>query len=227
MKGIRRLSNPPLPRRGGGPHEVRWRGGTTAPFLFFRKERSLRSRPSTSLRLVPLLSKSRGGFLGLLAAALLGGMGVGAAAQVDTGRWPAVHSRVARDPAIEARIDAMMARMSLEQKVAQVIQPDIASITPEEYRHYHFGSILAGGNSSPGGVETAPAREWLALADRFWDASMDVPQGELAIPVMWGIDAVHGHANIVGATIFPQNIGLGAMRDPDLIRRIGQVTAVE
>ncbi|MBV9901441.1 MAG: exo 1,3/1,4-beta-D-glucan glucohydrolase [Alphaproteobacteria bacterium] len=121
--------------------------------------------------------------------------------------------------------------MSLERKVAQVIQPDIASITPEEYRRYRFGSILAGGNSSPGGDETAPARLWLALADRFWDASMDATldasRGEPLIPVMWGIDAVHGHANIVGATIFPQNIGLGAMRDPELMRRIGQVTAVE
>jgi len=163
-------------------------------------------------------------------AALLAGIAASAAGQppaADAGAWPAVHSRVPRDPAVEARIDAMLARMTIEQKVAQIVQPDIASITPEEYRRYRFGSILAGGNSSPGGVETAPAREWLALADRFWDASMDVPAGALAIPVMWGIDAVHGHANIVGATIFPQNIGLGAMRDPDLIRRIGQVTAIE
>ncbi|HWT13518.1 MAG TPA: exo 1,3/1,4-beta-D-glucan glucohydrolase [Allosphingosinicella sp.] len=145
----------------------------------------------------------------------------------DDGRWPAVRSRIGRDPAIEARIDQLLARMTLEQKVAQVIQPDIASITPEEYRRYRFGSILAGGNSSPGGRETAPAREWLALADSFWDASMEGSGDDLRIPVMWGIDAVHGHANIVGATIFPQNIGLGATRNPDLIRRIGEVTAIE
>ena len=146
-------------------------------------------------------------------------------ASADGGRWPVVHSRVARDPAIEARIDGLLARMSVEQKVAQVIQADIASITPEQYARFNFGSILAGGNSDPGGVPTAPAAEWLALADRFWDASMHGPG--LRIPVMWGIDAVHGHANIVGATIFPQNIGLGAMRDPDLIRRIGKVIALE
>ncbi|HTU11384.1 MAG TPA: glycoside hydrolase family 3 N-terminal domain-containing protein [Allosphingosinicella sp.] len=145
----------------------------------------------------------------------------------DDGRWPAVKSRVPHDAAVERRIDGLLARMTVEQKVAQIIQPDINSITPEEYRRYRFGSILAGGNSAPGGVETAPAAEWLALADRFWDASMDVPQGELAIPVMWGIDAVHGNANIVGATIFPQNIALGATRNPDLIRRIGEVTALE
>ena len=121
----------------------------------------------------------------------------------------------------------MLARMTLEQKVAQVVQPDIASITPEEYRRYRFGSVLAGGNSAPGGRENAPAPEWLALADAYWDASMSGPDDGLRIPVMWGIDAVHGHANIVGATIFPQNIGLGATRNPDLIRRIGEVTAIE
>lgn len=150
-----------------------------------------------------------------------------AAAPAPDGRWPAVQSRVAQDPAIERRIDELLARMTIEEKVAQIVQPDIASITPEEYRQYRFGSILAGGNSAPGGVETAPAPEWLALADRFWDASMDGPADRPRIPVMWGIDAVHGHANIVGATIFPQNIGLGATRNPDLMRRIGEVTARE
>ncbi|MFN3945821.1 MAG: glycoside hydrolase family 3 protein [Allosphingosinicella sp.] len=149
------------------------------------------------------------------------------AAAADQARWPAVRSRVALDPTMEARIDALLARMSVEEKVAQTIQPDISSITPEEYRRYRFGSILAGGNSSPGGDETAPAQEWLALADAFWDASMEGLEGGVRIPVMWGIDAVHGHANIVGATIFPQNIGLGAARNPELIRRIGEVTAIE
>jgi beta-glucosidase len=161
---------------------------------------------------------------GLLATAAC--VAIPASAQ-DDGRWPHVVSRVPQDAALERRIDGLLARMTLEQKVAQIVQPDINSITPEEYRRYRFGSILAGGNSSPGGVETAPAPEWLALADRYWDAAMDVPEGQVAIPVMWGIDAVHGNANIVGATIFPQNIALGATRDPELIRRIGEVTARE
>ncbi|HEX8572369.1 MAG TPA: exo 1,3/1,4-beta-D-glucan glucohydrolase [Allosphingosinicella sp.] len=146
---------------------------------------------------------------------------------VTGGRWPAVKSRVQRDAATEARIDAVLKGMSLEEKVGQIIQPDISSITPEEVRRYKFGSILAGGNSSPGGKETAPASEWLKLADRFWEASRSADWEDANIPLMWGIDAVHGHANIVGATIFPQNIGLGAMRDPELIRRIGEVTARE
>ena len=151
----------------------------------------------------------------------------GERAAADPNRWPAVRSAVGLDARTEARITAMLSEMSVEEKVAQIVQPDISSITPEEYRRYRFGSVLAGGNSSPGGNERAPAREWLELADRFWDASMDGPRDRIRIPVMFGIDAVHGHANIVGATIFPHNIGLGATRNPDLIRRIGEVTARE
>ena len=67
----------------------------------------------------------------------------------DPNAWPAVRSRVALDPAIEARIDSILARMPLEEKVAQTVQPDISSVTPDDVRRYKFGSILAGGNSSP------------------------------------------------------------------------------
>jgi beta-glucosidase len=163
----------------------------------------------------------------LLMTALVGVAGSAMASGPGGVKWPSVVSRVKHDPAVERRIDAMLARMSLEDKVAQVVQPDISAVTPAEMKRYRFGSILAGGNSAPGGVETAPAAEWLKLADAYWDASMDGPAGQIRIPSMWGIDAVHGHANIVGATIFPHNIGLGAARDPDLIRRIGEVTAKE
>ena len=148
-------------------------------------------------------------------------------AATDHVRWPDVHSRVRRDPAQEARVEAILARMSLEEKVGQTIQPDIASVTPEDMRRYKFGSILNGGNSAPGNNETAPARDWLALADAFWDASMNAEWAGEKIPMIWGSDAVHGHTNVVGATIFPHNIGLGAMRDPDLIQKIGEVTARE
>src|SRR5690348_15481327 len=71
-----------------------------------------------------------------------------APAAVDPNSWPAVQSRVAIDPAQEARIDAILAKMTIEEKVAQLIQPDINSVTPEDVRKYKFGSILAGGNSS-------------------------------------------------------------------------------
>ncbi len=128
---------------------------------------------------------------------------------------------------MERRIDAMLAAMSLEQKVGQTIQADIASATPEDVARYHLGSVLNGGSSSPGGDEFGPASAWVAAADAYYDASMRPNGTSPRIPVMWGSDAVHGHNNIVGATLFPHNIGLGAARDPDLIRQIGEVTAKE
>jgi len=153
---------------------------------------------------------------------------VAAAGQAaNAAAWPDVRSRVGRDAATERRIDAILARMSVEEKVGQVIQPDISSVTPEDVRRYKFGSILAGGNSSPGGKETAPPADWLKQSDAFWEAAAGAQWAGERIPLIYGIDAVHGHANIVGATIFPQNIGLGATRNRDLIRRIGEVTARE
>jgi beta-glucosidase len=141
--------------------------------------------------------------------------------------WPAVRPALASDPAVESRLDAILAGMTLEQKVGQLIQPDIASIAPDDLRHFALGSILNGGNSSPNGDEFAQPSEWLALADRFYDASMDPSHGPHPIPTIWGTDAVHGHNNIIGATIFPHNVGLGATRDPKLLRKIGEITALE
>src|SRR5262249_38290569 len=112
-------------------------------------------------------------------------------------------------------------------KVAQVIQPDIASVTPEDMRRYHFGAILNGGNSAPDKDEFAPAEKWLKLADAFYAASVDRSQGGAGIPSIWGTDAMHGHSNIVGATLVRHNIALGAARDPELIEAIGAATAAE
>jgi len=128
----------------------------------------------------------------------------------------------------EAQIADLVARMSVERKVAQLIMPDISAITPADVEEYRFGTVLNGGNSGPNGDDFALAPEWLALADAYWDASVKpLANGEPAIPVLWGTDAVHGHSNIIGATVFPHNIGLGATRDPDLIRAIGAATATE
>jgi beta-glucosidase len=146
---------------------------------------------------------------------------------VHPDQWPIVRPALAADPTLESRITALLASMTPEQKVGQVVQADIASITPEDLRHFALGSILNGGNSSPDGDEFAPPGKWLALADRFYDAAMDPAHGPHPIPTIWGTDAVHGHNNIVGATIFPHNIGLGAARDPELLRRIGTITALE
>ncbi|GGD00462.1 glycoside hydrolase family 3 protein [Aquisalinus flavus] len=145
---------------------------------------------------------------------------------MDPGIWPA-KGRPARNAKIEAQVADLLERMSLEEKVGQVIQADLASVTPQEARDYHLGSILNGGNSAPAGNNRAAPADFLDLVDSFYRASVDATGGRIAIPILWGTDAVHGHNNIVGATIFPHNIGLGAARDPDLIRRIGEVTALE
>ncbi|MBS0226457.1 MAG: exo 1,3/1,4-beta-D-glucan glucohydrolase [Proteobacteria bacterium] len=141
--------------------------------------------------------------------------------------WPAVKWPLPNDPALEKRITALLATMTVEDKVGQLVQGDIASLTPDDVRKYHLGSVLAGGNSDPGGKYNASPAEWLKLVDAYYDASMDTSQGGKAIPILFGIDAVHGQSNIVGATLFPHNIGLGAMRDPALMKKIGEVTAVE
>lgn len=147
------------------------------------------------------------------------------AAEADP--WPQVAWPLAEDAALEKRITELMAGMTVEEKVGQLVQGDIASITPDDVRRYRLGSILAGGNSDPGGRYDASPAEWLALADAFYDASMDTSQGGKAIPLLFGIDAVHGQSNIIGATLFPHNIGLGAARNPELLRRIGEITALE
>jgi beta-glucosidase len=144
-----------------------------------------------------------------------------------TSPWPEVQWPLPADAALESRIDALLGSLSLEEKVAQLVQADIASVTPDDVRKYRLGSVLAGGNSDPGGRYDASPAEWLALADAFYAASMDTSTGGKAIPILFGIDAVHGQSNIVGATLFPHNIGLGAMRNPELMRKVGEVTAIE
>lgn len=147
-------------------------------------------------------------------------------ARADVSAWPAAASPPSiTDAGTEAFITELMSRMTLEEKVGQTIQADISAITPQDLLEYPLGSILAGGNSEPGGDAYAPAQAWLDLAVAFREAAAG--RGGAAIPLIFGIDAVHGHNNVVGATIFPHNIGLGAARDPALIRRIAEVTALE
>lgn len=141
---------------------------------------------------------------------------------------PPVETAVAVPQTEDERIAEILSRMSVERKVGQLIQPQINSFTAADMERYRFGSYLNGGNGGPYGDEFAPASEWLRLADEMFLASVKpLPGGEPAIPTMWGTDAVHGHTNVIGATIFPHNIGLGATGDADLVRRIGQATAVE
>ena len=174
-------------------------------------------------------AKVAGYCAGMLMAFVVGPMVIAATSQppaIHPQRWPELGPALPRDEALEAHVEELLARMTPEQKVGQLIQADIGSVTPNDLRHYPLGSILNGGNSAPGDDKLTAPSEWLALADRFYEASVGGP-GATVIPVLWGTDAVHGHNNIPGATIFPHNIGLGATRDPDLIRRIGEITALE
>ncbi|MDP9083161.1 MAG: exo 1,3/1,4-beta-D-glucan glucohydrolase [Pseudomonadota bacterium] len=149
------------------------------------------------------------------------------AASVPLEAWPAI-PRAALDPATERLIDRLLEQMTLPEKIGQMIQADIAFITPAELTRYKLGSILAGGNAAPGNnVRTTP-QAWLDLTDTLHRAALAAEvKGHAAIPILFGIDAVHGNAKLIGATIFPHNVGLGATHDAGLVRKIGEATAEE
>ncbi|MCM8731008.1 glycoside hydrolase family 3 protein [Hephaestia sp. GCM10023244] len=138
--------------------------------------------------------------------------------------WPAHHSPIGLDPAIEKRVATIVAGMTLEQKIGQMTQADIRSITPADVKRYYVGAVLNGGGAWPGMNKHATPAEWVALSDAYYTASMATDM-KVPVPVLWGTDAVHGHNNVIGATLFPHNIGLGAAHDPELIARIGHATA--
>ena len=138
--------------------------------------------------------------------------------------WPTVRSAIAKDAALEQRVRDIVSKMTLAQKVGQMTQPEIKSATPDDVKRYYLGSVLNGGGSWPNGNKHAKAAEWLALAQRYHEASMATDMA-VKVPVVWGTDAVHGHNNVFGATLFPHNIGLGAARNPKLMEEIGAATA--
>jgi beta-glucosidase len=153
------------------------------------------------------------------AAALLAGC-----QSTQAGLAPTRPVASAGDEALEGRVRSIVAGMTLEQKVGQMTQADIRSITPDDVRRFYIGSVLNGGGAWPGKNMHSSVDDWLRLSDAFYRASMSTDMAT-KIPVIWGVDAVHGHNNVYGATLFPHNIGLGAAHDPKLIERIGRATA--
>ena len=129
--------------------------------------------------------------------------------------------------AIELRITAIIEKMTVEQKVGQMVQPEIQEITYEDVKKYHIGSILNGGGSFPDEEKSASVDDWLEMADQYYKASTDTSNGGTGIPLIWGTDAVHGHNNVYGATLFPHNIGLGATHNPSLVGDVAKATALE
>ncbi|XP_073053869.1 uncharacterized protein [Primulina eburnea] len=129
-----------------------------------------------------------------------------------------------KDPTrpINMRIRDLMSQMTLEEKISQMAQLDRVAVTAEMMRDHSIGSILSGGGSVP--RERATPEEWVDMVNNFQNGSLS---SRLGIPMIYGIDAVHGHNNVYKATVFPHNIGLGATRDPELVKRIGAATALE
>ncbi|MER7836882.1 glycoside hydrolase family 3 N-terminal domain-containing protein [Streptomyces sp. NPDC096040] len=142
--------------------------------------------------------------------------------------WPKAGSAIPLPPERERRIEEILAQLTLEEKIGQMIQPELAELTAQDVRDYHIGSALNGAGIWPEGNRQAGQADWIKTVDAFWEAAESRYEGRpFRIPFMWATDAVHGHNNVRGATVFPHNIGLGAARDPDLLRRIGEATARE
>ncbi|MDG1447061.1 MAG: glycoside hydrolase family 3 N-terminal domain-containing protein, partial [Porticoccaceae bacterium] len=138
--------------------------------------------------------------------------------------WPAVNSVVTED--VDAAVAIILAEMTLAEKVGQMVQAEISEVSAAQVRDYNLGSVLNGGGSWPNGKNSSLA-DWVNLADSYYQASTDTSDGGVGVPLIWGTDAVHGHNNVIGATIFPHNIGLGAANNPSLMRQIGEATALE
>ncbi|KAK9670244.1 hypothetical protein RND81_13G188900 [Saponaria officinalis] len=127
-----------------------------------------------------------------------------------------------KSQSIEVRVKDLLSRMTLEEKIGQMTQIDREVASFDVVNTYKIGSVMSGGGSSP--FPKARAEDWINMINRFQEGALST---RLSIPMIYGIDAVHGHASVFNATVFPHNIGLGAARDVDLIRRIGAATALE
>ncbi|KAL1101580.1 hypothetical protein V6Z11_D05G306700 [Gossypium hirsutum] len=123
---------------------------------------------------------------------------------------------------VAARIKDLMSKMTLAEKIGQMAQIDRSVATEQILRDYSVGSVLSGGGSEP--LPEAKAEDWINMVNAFQNGSLS---SRLGIPMIYGIDAIHGHNNVYNATIFPHNVGLGATGDPELVKKIGAATALE
>ena len=154
----------------------------------------------------------------LIAAAVLLHTGA-SAAQQPLADWPHIRSAVAPDARLEKQVARIVASMTLAQKIGQMTQPEIKAVTPDQVREFYIGSVLNGGGSWPAMNKHATPAQWVALADQYYAASMSTDM-KIKVPVVWGIDAMHGNSNVFGATLFPHNIGLGAAHNKALVKKM-------
>jgi len=122
---------------------------------------------------------------------------------------------------IPAKVDDLLARMTLAEKIGQMTQVENRSIKPAEVTHKLLGSVLSGGGGNP---DPNTPESWAAMVRGYQEAALET---RLGIPLLYGVDAVHGHNNLRGAVIFPHSIGMGAARDAGLVERVARITATE
>ena len=158
----------------------------------------------------------------LLVAAVTAALALGVAMSSAAPRTTAVPYEDPSKP-VPVRVADLLSRMTLEEKVGQMTQAERGAVTddPSRITEWMLGSVLSGGGSTP---TPNTAEAWADMVDRFQQAALNT---RLGIPLLYGVDSVHGHGNLLGATVFPHNIGLGATRDAGLVRRIEHITAIE
>ncbi len=125
------------------------------------------------------------------------------------------------DLSVDERVEDLLGRMSLDEKIGQMTLVEKDSISPADVSRFGIGSILSGGGGAP--LDNSP-EGWYEMVSTYQEAAIAT---ELQIPLLYGVDAVHGHNNVIGATIFPHNIGLGATQNADLVADIARATALE
>ncbi|KAG8387190.1 hypothetical protein BUALT_Bualt03G0227500 [Buddleja alternifolia] len=125
---------------------------------------------------------------------------------------------------MNTRIKVLMDQMTLEEKIAQMAQIDKRQVTAETLRDYSIGSLISAAGATPHENHSATPEDWVDMLNDYQKGSLS---SRLGIPMLYAIDSVHGHNSLYRATLFPHNIGLGATRDPELVKRIGAATALE
>jgi beta-glucosidase len=139
--------------------------------------------------------------------------------------FSSAQSRQSIYTAFDGPAKELLAKMTLEEKIGQMCQPDQSSLrTPDDIEKYFLGSLLSGGGSGPADKSKYTLQGWTDMVDGYQKHALKT---RLAIPLIYGVDAVHGHNNIPGAVVFPHNIGLGCADDLALVEKVERVTAEE